>query len=33
MGIWDSIKGTAINHAKAQFLDVIQWMEDDQSTR
>ncbi len=32
MGIWDSIKGTAINHAKAQFLDVIQWMEDDQST-
>ena len=32
MGIWDSIKGTAVNHAKAQFLDVIQWMEDDQQT-
>jgi membrane protease subunit (stomatin/prohibitin family) len=32
MGIWDSIKGTAVNHAKAQFLDVIQWMEDDRQT-
>ena len=28
MGIWDNIMG----HAKAQFLDVIQWMEDDRQT-
>jgi membrane protease subunit (stomatin/prohibitin family) len=28
MGIWDTLK----THAKAQFLDVIQWMEDDRST-
>ena len=28
MGIWDSLK----SHAKAQFLDVIQWMEDDRNT-
>lgn len=28
MGIWDTLKG----HAKAQFLDVIQWMEDDRKT-
>jgi membrane protease subunit (stomatin/prohibitin family) len=28
MGIWDTLKG----HAKAQFLDVIQWMEDDRDT-
>ena len=28
MGIWDTLKG----HAKAQFLDVIQWMEDDRAT-
>ena len=28
MGIMDTLKG----HAKAQFLDVIQWMEDDRST-
>jgi membrane protease subunit (stomatin/prohibitin family) len=28
MGIWDNIVG----HAKAQFLDVIQWMEDDRET-
>ena len=28
MGIWDTVK----DHAKAQFLDVIQWEEDDRST-
>ena len=28
MAIWDKLKA----HAKAQFLDVIQWMEDDRST-
>ncbi|MEL6347923.1 MAG: SPFH domain-containing protein [Myxococcota bacterium] len=28
MSIWDTLKG----HAKAQFLDVIQWMEDDRQT-
>lgn len=28
MGIWDTLKG----HAKAQFLDVIEWMEDDRAT-
>ena len=28
MGIWDTLKG----HAKAQFLDVIQWMDDTNDT-
>ena len=28
MGIWNTLK----SHAKAQFLDVIQWMEDDRDT-
>ena len=28
VNIWDTLK----THAKAQFLDVIQWMEDDRTT-
>jgi membrane protease subunit (stomatin/prohibitin family) len=31
MSIWNSIKSTATAHAKAQFLDVIQWMEEDRN--
>ncbi|NOY24789.1 MAG: hypothetical protein GXP62_02860, partial [Oligoflexia bacterium] len=32
MGLWDSIKKTATDHAKAQFLDVIDWLDDTRDT-
>ena len=32
MSIWNSIKSTATAHAKAQFLDVIQWMDGSNDT-
>jgi membrane protease subunit (stomatin/prohibitin family) len=32
MGLWDSIKSGAINHAQAQFLDVLQWVDETRDT-
>ncbi len=32
MGFWDTIKSTAVEHGKAQFLDVIEWTDDTRDT-
>ncbi len=32
MSLWDTIKSTATEHAKAQFLDVIEWVDDTRDT-
>jgi len=32
MSLWDTIKKTATDHAKAQFLDVIEWLDDTRDT-
>ena len=32
MSLWDSIKKTATDHAKAQFLDVIEWLDETRDT-